>query len=158
MRQQAPPIHRIPFTKEGYQKLIKERDQLLLDRPDAVDHLKKAREMGDLSENGYYKAARARLSGIDANLRRLTKLIRLGKIVDTSTTTDAVSFGSTVTLSGGSLTQMFTVVGGFESNPAEKTISHISPLGKALMNKRVGDTVTVHAPKGSITYTILHIQ
>lgn len=158
MRPQTPPIHRIPFTKEGYQKLINERDQLLLDRPDAVDHLKKAREMGDLSENGYYKAARARLSGIDANLRRLTKLIRLGKIVDTKTTAGVVGFGSTVTLSVGSLTQIFTVVGGFESNPSEKTISHVSPLGKALMNKKVGDTVTINVPKGQITYTILHIQ
>ena len=70
----------IPFTSEGYQKVVDEKNKLTDERPDAVDNLRKAREMGDLSENGYYKAARARLSTLDARLRSLTRLIRLAEI------------------------------------------------------------------------------
>lgn len=68
---------RIPFTQDGYNNFLEEKKKLLSERPEAVDHLRRAREMGDLSENGYYKASRARLSALDARLRHLERLIRL---------------------------------------------------------------------------------
>ncbi len=157
MKSQIPLPKRIPFTKEGYQKVLDEKARLLAERPDAVEHLHKAREMGDLSENGYYKAARARLSGIDATLRRLERLVRLGKIVSTNTT-GTIGFGNTAVISDGTKTYFYTVVGGYESDPANHTVSHISPLGKALMYKKAGDTVTVHAPSGVKTYTIQSVE
>lgn len=144
----------IPFTEEGYQEVLKQQKTFLLDRPLAVENLKKAREMGDLSENGYYKAARQRLSFIDAQLRRLERLVKLGRIVDKPVLTGVVGFGSTVTITGASLRRTFTIVGGYESNPAENSISHISPLGKALMGHKAGDTITLEAPKGTIEYVI----
>jgi transcription elongation factor GreA len=147
----------IPFTREGYQKLLEEKAQLMSERPEAVDHLKKAREMGDLSENGYYKASRARLSFLDSRIRRVDRLIKLGVVVAPSTS-GCVEIGTTVAIDGSNTHQEYTIVGGYESDPSKKTISYISPLGKALMGKREGDVVTVFAPKGSMQYTIAHIK
>lgn len=148
---------RIPFTKEGYQKVLDEKAKLLGERPEAVEHLRKAREMGDLSENGYYKAARARLSFVDAQLRRLERLRRWGVVVESSGSGN-VEIGSHVKISEGKKVYEYTVVGGYESDPSQKTISHISPLGKALMGKRQGDEVTVVAPARTAVYTVLEIE
>jgi transcription elongation factor GreA len=149
IRRESP----IPFTKQGYDKVLAEKAKLTAERPDAVENLRKAREMGDLSENGYYKAARARLSSIDANLRRVDRLVKLGRIVE-SAGTGAVDIGATVTVTDGKREYKYTIVGGYESDPAKKTISHVSPLGRALMGKRPGDTAVVMAPVGAITYTV----
>lgn len=150
------PASTIPFTRAGYQKVLEEKAQLLAARPEAVEHLKKSREMGDLSENGYYKASRAKLSSIDARLRRLERLVRLGRVVE-ATGTDVVGIGNLVTITDGTTRSAYTIVGGYESDPAQKTISHFSPLGRALMGKRKNDTADVLAPSGKRTYTILDI-
>ena len=147
----------IPFTADGYQKILDEKKKLLAERPDAVDHLRKAREMGDLSENGYYKAARAKLSSVDARLRQLERLIRIGKIMPVAHT-GFVDIGSTVVIHDQTKDVTYTIVGGYESDPMQHTISYCSPLGKALMGKRVGDTIEVHAPVGSRWYTITSIS
>lgn len=148
---------RIPFTEEGYQKIKEEKDKLLHDRPEAVEHLRKAREMGDLSENGYYKASRAKLSSIDSQLRHLEKLLRLGQIIP-KVHTGYVDVGSTVVMSDGINVFTYTIVGGYESNPNNGTISYLSPLGKSVMGKKVGDMVTVVAPQKTIQYTIREIR
>lgn len=148
---------RILFTQAGFDKIVAEKAALEAQRPEAVDNLKKSREMGDLSENGYYKASRAKLSFIDGRLRRLERLIRLGKII-TSTGTEYVGIGNSVTISDGIKEAVYTIVGGYESDPAQKTISHISPLGKALMGKKKNDLVEVRAPAGLKTYTIVDIS
>jgi transcription elongation factor GreA len=147
---------RIPFTKAGYQKVLDEKAKLLSERPDAVEHLRKAREMGDLSENGYYKAARARLSFLDAQLRRVERLVRYGIIVE-STGSGKVEIGSQVTITDGKTESTYTIVGGYESNPANHTISYIAPIGKALMGKKEHDRVQVQIPAGLVTYTIERI-
>lgn len=150
------PASTIPFTKAGYQKVLEEKAKLLAARPEAVEHLRKSREMGDLSENGYYKASRAKLSSIDAQLRRVERLVRLGRVVEASGT-DTVGIGNLVTISDGTNQSSYTLVGGYESDPSQKTISHFSPLGRALMGKHKNDTVDVLAPSGKRTYTILDI-
>ncbi len=144
---------RIPFTRKGYQDVIDQRSKLQSQRPEAVEHLRKAREMGDLSENGYYKASRARLSFLDAQLRKLERLVKLGVVVESSGS-GYVDIGSTVTLWDGQKEYKYSVVGGYESNPSEQTISHKSPLGRALMGKRENETIEVDAPKGIMKYTI----
>lgn len=146
----------IPFTKEGYEKVLEEKIKLLAARPEAVEHLSKARQMGDLSENGYYKASRARLSFLDAQIRRNERLVRLGRVIQ-ATGSGTVEIGSIVTVTDGVHEFMYTVVGGYESDPSRKTISHISPIGRALMGKKKNDTVEVHAPAGVRTYTIVEI-
>lgn len=154
MKQAAPLPSRILFTQKGYDDVLAEKQKLLTERPDAVENLRKAREMGDLSENGYYKASRARLSSIDARLRKLEKMVRLGKIIENVNKNGIIGFGSSVTVSDAKGARTFTIVGGYESDPSKHTVSHFSPLGKALMGKRAGDTVSLDAPRGEIVMKI----
>ena len=158
IRQNMKKEPRIPFTQTGYNKVLGEKQKLLDERPDAVENLRKSREMGDLSENGYYRASRARLSYIDARLRSLERLVKLGIIVPAVQSSDTVEIGNTVTISDGKKEFSYMIVGGYESNPSNNTISHISPLGKALMGKKKLDVATMNAPAGLKTYTILDIS
>ena len=153
-----PPLPRILFTQTGYDDVLAEKKKLLEERPDAVENLRKAREMGDLSENGYYKASRARLSSIDARLRKLEKMVRLGKIITNTNTNGVIGFGSSVTVSDAKGARTFTIVGGYESDPSKHTVSHFSPLGKALMGKKAGDTVSMQAPRGEISMHIDSVE
>lgn len=148
---------KIPFTKTGYEKIVAEYEGYIKQRPDAVLNLKLAREMGDLSENGYYKAARARLSSIDANLRRLDRIIKNAKIVE-HFNTGSVEIGSTVELVSNGKTVRYMIVGGYESDPANHTISHLSPLGKAVIGKTTGTVVCVSTPRGIISHTIVSVS
>ena len=129
----------------------------MTERPEAVEHLRKAREMGDLSENGYYKASRARLSFLDARIRRVERLIRLGVIVQSSQS-GVVDIGTKVKITDGQKEYEYEIVGGYESDPSKKTISHISPIGRALMGKKQNETITVQAPSGTKIYTILSVS
>lgn len=149
-------MQHIVFTQAGYEALQKEQSQLLAKRPDAVAELKRAREMGDLSENGFYKGARLKLSAIDRRLRELKHLLRYGKIVSAQQT-GVVSVGSAVVIHDGENKRTYYIVGEFEANPLDGKISHHSPIGKALIGKKEGETVTVIIPSGVITYTIVSI-
>lgn len=147
---------KIPFTKEGYQKLLDERTKLLAARPEAVEHLREARNMGDLSENGYYKASRQQLSFLDSRIRRVERLIKLATIV-VSANTGIIDIGSRITISDGTREYQYEIVGGYESNPSQHSISHMSPLGRALLGKRIKDSIEVHAPSGMKRYTVLSV-
>ena len=147
----------IPFTKEGYENLKKEYQKLADSRKPAVEDLKKAREMGDLSENGYYKAARAKLSSIDYNLRRLGYLIKDAIVVETKKK-DTIDIGSKVTLEIDNKTVEYNIVGGYESNPKIGKISHLSPLGKALISKKTNEEIEITTPSGKIKYKIVKVQ
>ena len=148
---------KIPFTQEGYQKLLEDRAKFLAARPEAVKNLSESRAMGDLSENGYYKASRQQLSFLDSRIRRVERLIRLAKIVE-STNTGIIDIGSNVTISDGTKEYSYELVGGYESNPSKQTISHLSPIGRALMGKKLHDIVEVHAPSGVKKYTIQSVS
>lgn len=139
---------KIPFTKEGYQKLLEDRAMFLAARPEAVENLRKSREMGDLSENGYYKASRQQLSFLDSRIRRVERLIKLAKIITPTR----------VKLSDGKNGYEYEIVGGYESDPTKHTISEQSPLGRAVIGKKAGDVVEVIAPGGVKKYTILSVS
>ncbi len=147
-------MNKIPFTQAGLDKVISERDKLAGERPDAVSHLQKAREMGDLSENGYYKESRARLSFIDGRLRHLERIIKFAEVVAPQAG-ETVNFGSQVVISDGKKEFKYKVVGSFESDPNQQTISIKSPLGQALMGKKPGDKISVTTPNGTVEYKIL---
>lgn len=126
-------------------------------RPEAVEDLKKARAMGDLSENGYYRSAKFKLSSIDHDIRHFERLLKSAKVVQAIDTT-AVSIGSIILVHDGTKRQTYHLVGQYEANPKEGKVSHLSPLGKALLGKCVGDIVELHAPKGTTTYKIINIS
>lgn len=151
------PPEPVPFTKEGFEKIQEEQKQLLIDRVDAIGHLQKSRELGDLKENGYYQASRQKVNQIDARLRRIKFLLEFG-VVKESSDKGIVEIGSTVTISSDGNKTTYKIVGGEESDPSSGAISHKSPLGKALMGKKDGETVIFHAPIGDISYKILGIE
>jgi transcription elongation factor GreA len=138
---------KIPFTREGYQKLLDDRKKFFAARPEAVKNLSESRAMGDLSENGYYKASRQQLSFLDSRIRRVERLIKLAKIITPTR----------VKLSDGTREFEYEIVGGYESDPVKHTISQQSPLGRAIMGKKAGDVVEVITPKGIKKYTLLSI-
>lgn len=147
----------IQFTQAGYQKVKDDIVALTAKRVGAVVSLRTAREMGDLSENGAYKAARFELSAIDRELRRLNYLLRFGK-VSAIQHTGTIAFGSQISVSDGGETLQFMLVDGYESDPQQKKLSLKSPIGKAVFGKKVGDTVMVMAPSGIKNYTIISVQ
>lgn len=151
-------MSQIPCTQEGYDKLVIEERELLEKRPEAVLDLKKARDMGDLSENGYYKAARQKVSFIDFRLRVLKDMIKRSVIITANPASDNVGIGSTVILYDGEKEITYSIVGGFESNPQEGKISHVSPLGSKLMGRKKGEVVEITSPQGSSTYKIYSLK
>lgn len=151
----AQRIH-IRFTKEGFDTLQREYDALLLTRPHAVEDLRKAREMGDLKENGYYKASRAKLSFIDSRLRRWKFSIQHALIIE-KTSSENIDIESTVTLTEGNKKFTYTIVGDLESDPAHGKISLLSPLGKALLGKKAGETVSFYSPNGKKEFIVVNV-
>ena len=152
-----PVPKKIPFTKEGFEKNKKDNQILLEKRKEILVRLQRAREMGDLSENGAYKAARFELSATDRELRRLKYLLRFG-VVTEKKNNERVDFGSTVTVFDGKEKFIFTIVSGYESNPTSQKLSVESPIGKALIGKRAGEKIFVNTPEGVNEYNIVKIE
>ena len=147
----------IRFTKIGFDKLKKDYENLQKNRPLAVADLKKARDMGDLSENGYYKAARSKLSEIDRNLRTLLYEIK-NAVVIAGAHKNIVNIGSIIKLSDGKKEIKLNIVGDLESDPSLGKISLLSPIGRAVENKKAGDKVDILTPSGIVTYKIISIS
>lgn len=150
-------MHKIRFTKEGFAKLQQEYDKLLKERPAVVEDLKKAREMGDLKENGYYKASRQKLSYIDGRLFRLKNELKLAEIIENDPT-QGISIGSTVTLFDGQKERILTIVGDLEADPSDGKISLLSPLGKILEGKKINEKIALETPRGQIIYNIVKLK
>lgn len=129
-------------------------------REEVMERLVTAREMGDLSENGAYKYAKFELGNIGRQLKRLQHLLEVGYPVEKSTAqSSTVDFGSTVTVQkvGTQDSKTFTVVSKHESDPSKDLLAFTSPMGKAVMHKTVGDTVTLTTPRGDVSYRITSI-
>lgn len=138
--QQPKPI---PFTAAGLAKLPAELEKLQKYREEVLVRLQRAREMGDLSENGAYKTARFELSDTDRNIRRLQHLLKYGVVV-AAPADGSIGVGSRVTLvkeDGGTVS--YEIVGTYEADPLQGKISLESPMGVALVGKKAGETVTV---------------
>ena len=152
------PHHKMILTPDGLKELKAEYDVLVkTKRPVAVARLSDARSLGDLSENSEYAAAKQDLAFIDGRVAELEEILHTAKVV-TNHGKSHVDVGCKVTLHVNGKKDIFTVVGEWEADPMEKKISHESPLGKALMGKKSGESVEVEAPAGKILYKILHIE
>lgn len=145
---------KIYLTKEGLDELKAEHEELTKTRrPEVLERVSAARNMGDLSENAEYTVAREELSFIDGRIDELEELLKQVVIISNNHSS-IIKLGSTVKVHTGSDKEEFTVVGEWEADPKERKISHESPLGKALLGKKVGEKVEVEAPAGKIIYTI----
>ena len=149
---------KVYLTQKGLDDLQKEHEELIkTKRPEVVERLAAAREMGDLSENAEYTAAREELAFIDGRIEELEMLLKQAVVIEDQHGGNMVSLGSQVTVKVAGKKEVFHLVGEWEADPMEKKISHESPLGKALMGKIVGDDVEVEAPAGKMVYTIVSI-
>lgn len=147
----------VQLSPAGYAKLKVEYEELAKGRPEAVVKLTTMREMGDLSENAGYHAAKERLNFIDRRMRELKILLRFSEVIE-ATDSDSVGFGSTVVLDDGENRREFTIVGGLEADPIKGMLSPSSPIGAAIMNKKVGDSIKIEVPDGQVTYKIIEIR
>ena len=150
------------LTEKGLEDLKKEHDELLnTKRPQVVTRLSTARDMGDLSENAEYTAARDELAFIDGRIDELEYLLKNVIVIKEKALGNKskfVNIGSKVTVKIDGKKDIFTIVGEWESSPRDRKISNESPLGKALLGKASGDTIEVQAPAGKMTYKILSIE
>jgi len=141
---------KIELTKEGEAKLNKELRHLIdVERPEVLEQLAAARAQGDLSENADYDAARNKQAEVEARIKEIENILANVKIISEKSRAKGVVLGSTVTikdLSDGSV-ESYTIVGTVEANPLKGLISNVSPLGRAVVDKNVGDIVSVHANK-----------
>jgi len=153
------PNNKVLLTKDGLADLKREYDELVkTKRPGAVQRLSDARELGDLSENSEYAAAKQDLAFIDGRILELEEIIHGAKLISGNHTKSQVDLGCKVILHVDGKKEEFMLVGEWEADPMAKKISHESPLGKALMGKKVGDKVIVAAPAGKVLYKILGIE
>ncbi len=146
----------IPFTKLGYGNLKLKLKQELAKRPEAVKQLTRGRDMGDLSENGLYKAAKQELNDIDRQIRYLKNLVKYGKIYIPQNN-EYVQLGHKVMVTTQEGNREYLMVGEYEANPEENKISLKSPIGHNLMGRKVGETINIRTPSGFMTYKIIDI-
>ena len=144
-------VNKIELTKEGAEKLEKELRRLIdIDRPEVIEALQAARAQGDLSENADYDAARTKQAEIEGRIKEIENILANVKIISEKTTkSKGVVLGSKVTIKDLSddTVETYTIVGTVEANPLKGLISNVSPLGRAIVDKNIGDIVSVHANK-----------
>jgi transcription elongation factor GreA len=156
VRQGSGPTH---LTAEGQERLEAELDELArVRRPETIARIRAARELGDLSENADYEAARKDQSFLEGRIQQLEDMLRNVVRVEGSIGGNEVAIGSTVVVSARGSESTFTIVGSAESNPSAGRLSFTSPIGIALLGHRAGDDVVVHAPRGDVVYRIVEIR
>lgn len=149
---------KIYVTQEGLKSLKSEFDHLVnVRRKEVAEKLQKARELGDVTENAAYDAARDEQSFIEGRIEELDELLRRTEVVEKGKA-GKVAIGSQVKVHLDGADHKFHIVGTIEADPGNGKISHKSPLGQALMGKKVGEKVEVEAPAGQVIYHVLEIK
>ena len=150
----------ILLTKEGYASKVAELDELRTrKRPEIAERLKEAIAYGDLSENSEYDAAKNEQAELEYKIGELESLIKNAKVIEETTKADVVRIGQKVKIRkvGSKETLEYTIVSSSEADPIQRKISNVSPVGSALIDKRVKEKVDVKLPDGTARYEILAI-
>jgi transcription elongation factor GreA len=146
------------LTQDGIDELKAELDTLIAERPEITERIKTAREMGDLSENAEYASARNEQDKCEARITEVEFILKNVELIKSPKASGVVSLGSTVKLKGAGKEKEFKVVGTVEADPMLGKISDESPIGKALMGKKVGDSVEIVTPAETATFKIVSIS
>lgn len=153
---------RFLITQEGYDRMEKELTLFrTVKRPAVTQAIAEARAHGDLSENAEYDAAKEQQGYIEAMIRDLESKLSRAEVVDVASLSgDTVKFGATFTIMDEETEEKssYKIVSDYEADMSQKLISLASPLVKALIGKKVGDSIEVQVPKGVKYYEILNIQ
>nr|WP_320412487.1 transcription elongation factor GreA [Candidatus Manganitrophus noduliformans] len=152
---------KVPMTQKGYEQIREELERLKrVERPHVIALIAEARAHGDLSENAEYAAAKEKQSFVEGRIRELEDKLANAQVIDTSNlSTEKVVFGVTVTIMDLQTDEekKYTLVGQDEADLKDGKISVQSPVGKALIGKRVGDSVSIVTPSKTVEYEILKI-
>lgn len=153
-------MQKVPMLAEGYEMLLANLKALRLERPLIVDAIEEARAHGDLSENAEYHAAKERQGQVEAQISDLEDRLSRSQIIDPTTLSgDRIVFGATVTvLDDDDKPQRYQIVGQAEADAKNGRISYDSPLGRALIGKKVGEDVEVTVPSGDRSYYVEKVE
>ena len=153
-------VEKLPMLAGGYERLIAELKALREERPLIVEAIEEARAHGDLSENAEYHAAKERQGQVEASISDLEDRVGRAQIIDPTTLSgDKVVFGATVTLLDDDEKPVrYQIVGPYEADAKGGRISYNSPLGKALIGRKVDDEVEVTVPSGDRCYLVTKIE
>ena len=156
------PDKEVILTAEGYQRLSEEIEYLsTIKREEVSERIKEAREFGDISENSEYNEAKNEQAKLEMRISTLELKLRNARVLSgAEIKTDVVGIGSKVHLKDEKAGDSFhyIVVGSAEADPANMKLSNESPVGKAIMGRKKGETVKVATPRGSAKYKIVSIK
>ena len=145
------------LTKQGIAELKAELEVLISKRPGIADAIKTARELGDLSENAEYQSARAEQDRNEGRIGEIEHILQSVEVIKAPKSDGKVVLGSTVKLKNDGKTKEFQVVGTVEADPLNGKISDESPIGQALLGKKVGEDVEIQTPVETSTYQVVSI-
>lgn len=146
------------LTQAGVDELQNEHTELVSQRSVVAEKIKTAREFGDLSENAEYQTARQEQEKLEARIAELENILNNVEIITKPKGDSKVQLGSTVKLQADGKTKEFQVVGTVEADPLSGKISDESPIGQALLGKKVGDAVEIKTPADTTTYKVTEIS
>ncbi|OFX13918.1 MAG: hypothetical protein A2Z18_07000 [Armatimonadetes bacterium RBG_16_58_9] len=149
------------LTRAGYNEIRRELNEILtVKRPEVVDRIREARQIGDLTENFDYEDAKRAQAMLEVRVKELKAILAHASVVEVGKRNGVIGIGSQVVIRDleEGIEDHYTLVGTAESSPAEGRISHESCVGSALMGKRAGDTVCVQAPGVVVTYEIVSVK
>lgn len=145
------------LTEEGVAELKAEHEALVAERRPVAEKIKTAREFGDLAENAEYQTARQEQEKLESRISEVEYILQNLAVISKPKGIVKVQIGSTVTLKNGS-TKTFQVVGTVEADPLNGKISDESPIGKALLGKKIGDEVEIKTPAETSVYKLVEIS
>ncbi|MBN9787814.1 transcription elongation factor GreA [Pseudonocardia sp. TMWB2A] len=153
-------VEKMPMLQEGFEKLQEQLKNLKAERPEIIDAIEEARAHGDLSENAEYHAAKERQGQVEASIADLEDKLSRAQIIDPAALSgDKIVFGATVTLlDEDDKPVRYQIVGQAEADAKEGKISYNSPLGRALIGRKVDDEVEVTVPSGDKFYLVSNIE
>lgn len=147
------------ITPEGLEKLKQELNELrTVKRPELIQRIQDAKELGDLSENADYQSAKEEQSFIEGKIMDLEDLVKNAVIVKRAKSNGKVGIGSEVKIKSGSAEFQYIITGSNESDPLSGKISNESPLGQAIMDRSAGDEFLITTPNGEMRYKILEVK
>lgn len=146
------------LTAEGIKELEAEMNELVSKRGEVAERIKTAREFGDLSENAEYSAARQEQERNEARIAEIDHVLKNAEVIKQPKKKDVVELGNEVELKNKDGVKKFTVVGSVEADPLAGKVSNESPIGKALLGKKVGEEVEIVTPAKTTKYKIQSVK
>lgn len=151
------------LTPEGLEKLQKEHQYLTTTkRAEIAERIYQAKEEGDLRENAEYDEAKREQGFVEGRIKQLEHMLKHVKLIRSTNGSSVIRIGSTVTILEEDLdeeeTETYTIVGAAEASPQTGRISNESPWGKAMLGKKVGDSITVKTPGGEVSFEVIEVE